>query len=81
MNAKPNSILTWRATASRSRLVFFALMAGLLAVLIKAFVLQHVNVEEWQKRAENRYERVRDIPAARGRLLDRHGQALAVSIP
>jgi cell division protein FtsI (penicillin-binding protein 3) len=81
LNAKPNSILTWRATAWRSRLVLMGLMGAFGAVLVKAFVLQHLNVEEWQRRAENRYERVRDIPAARGRLLDRHGQALAVSIP
>lgn len=79
--AKAGQILTWRATAGRSRFVLFCLMAALLAVLIRAFVLQHLHVEQWQKRAENRYERIRELPAARGRLLDRHGAVIAVSIP
>lgn len=75
------SILTWRATAWRSKLVMIALMGALAAVLVKAFLLQHVHVEQWQRRAEIRYERVRELPAPRGRLLDRHGTVLAVSIP
>ncbi|MEY4014613.1 MAG: cell division FtsI protein/penicillin-binding protein [Pseudomonadota bacterium] len=74
-------ILTWRATAWRSRLVLVAIWGALAAVVVKAFLLQHVQVDEWQRRAETRYERLRDIPAARGRLLDRHGTVVAMSIP
>ncbi|NBT34215.1 MAG: penicillin-binding protein 2 [Betaproteobacteria bacterium] len=76
-----SSILTWRATAWRSRVVLMFLWGGLTAVMVKAFLLQHVHVEQWQKRAEVRYERQRDLPASRGRLLDRNGTVLAVSIP
>lgn len=75
-----DEILTWRATATRSKVVLFFLILGLGVVWVKAFWLQHVNVEQWQKRAESRFERVRDLSAARGRLLDRHGEVLAVSI-
>ena len=79
--AQPNDeILTWRATATRSKVVLMLITAGLGVVWVKAFWLQHVNVEQWQKRAENRFERVRDLSAARGRLLDRNGDVLAVSI-
>ena len=74
-------ILTWRATAWRSRLVMVLIWGALAAVVVKAFLLQHVQVDEWQRRAENRYERLREIPAARGRLLDRHGTVVAMSIP
>ncbi|MEY4082764.1 MAG: hypothetical protein RL483_133 [Pseudomonadota bacterium] len=78
---KAGQILTWRATAGRSKFVMLCLMLALLAVLVRAFILQHVHVEQWQKRAENRYERIRELPAARGRLLDRNGSVIAVSIP
>ncbi len=79
--AQPNDeILTWRATATRSKVVLTLLTIGLGVVWVKAFWLQHVNVEQWQKRAESRFERVRDLSAARGRLLDRNGDVLAVSI-
>jgi cell division protein FtsI (penicillin-binding protein 3) len=60
--------------------VLTLLTIGLGVVWVKAFWLQHVNVEQWQKRAESRFERVRDLSAARGRLLDRNGDVLAVSI-
>lgn len=75
------TILTWRATAWRSKVVLVLLLGGLVAVTVKAFLLQHVHVEQWQRRAEIRYERVRELPAPRGRLLDRNGTVLAVSIP
>jgi len=81
VSARSQPILTWRATAWRSRVVLFLIIGALIAVMVKAFALQHLHVEQWQKRAEVRFERVRDIPAARGRLLDRNGVALAVSIP
>ncbi|MFM1881458.1 MAG: hypothetical protein RLZZ344_1692 [Pseudomonadota bacterium] len=81
VGVQPNDeILTWRATATRSKVVLGLLTIGLCVVWVKAFWLQHVNVEQWQKRAENRFERVRDLSAARGRLLDRNGDVLAVSI-
>lgn len=81
LNRSDAPILTWRATAWRSRVVLLLIWAALAAVVVKAFLLQHIQVEEWQRRAENRYERLREIPAARGRLLDRHGTVLAMSIP
>ena len=81
LNRSDAPILTWRATAWRSRLVLIAIWGALAAVVVKAFLLQHVQVEEWQRRAETRYERLREIPAARGRLLDRHGTVVAMSIP
>lgn len=73
-------ILTWRATEMRSRLVLAVLMLGFLAIIIRSFILQHVNVEQWQNRAEKRFERTREVPAARGRVLDRNGAVIASSI-
>lgn len=79
-NASAAPILTWRATEWRSRFILGALMLGFLAVIIRSFTLQHLNVEQWQMRAEKRFERVREVPVARGRVLDRNGAVIASSI-
>ena len=73
-------VLTWRATQGRSKFVLGLLMVGFLAVLIRAFMLQLVNADQWQSRAEKRFERPREIPANRGRVLDRNGEVIASSV-
>ena len=73
-------MLTWRATQGRSRFVLFLLMAGFCIVIVRAFTLQLVNADQWQTRAEKRFERPREIPANRGRVLDRHGEVIASSV-
>ena len=73
-------VLTWRATQMRSKVVLLLLMVGFLAVVIRAFMLQLVNADQWQSRAEKRFERPQEIPATRGRVLDRHGAVIASSV-
>ena len=73
-------VLTWRATQIRSRVMLFLLMAGFCVVIVRAFMLQLVNADQWQSRAEKRFERPREIPANRGRVLDRHGAVIASSV-
>lgn len=73
-------VLTWRATQIRSRVVLLLLMAGFLAVIVRAFMLQLINADQWQSRAEKRFERPKEIPASRGRVLDRHGAVIASSV-
>jgi cell division protein FtsI (penicillin-binding protein 3) len=73
-------VLTWRATQMRSKIVLFLLMVGFLAVIVRAFMLQLVNADQWQTRAEKRFERLQEIPATRGRVLDRHGAVIASSV-
>jgi cell division protein FtsI (penicillin-binding protein 3) len=73
-------VLTWRATQVRSKVVLAVLMLGFLVVLIRAFVLQLVNADHWQGLAERRFERPREIPAVRGRVLDRNGDVIATSV-
>jgi cell division protein FtsI (penicillin-binding protein 3) len=74
------SILTWRATAGRSQFVLGMLMLGLAAVWGRSFYLQQVSVDQWEKRAASRFERASVLPAPRGRILDRNGEVLAVSL-
>ena len=73
-------VLTWRATQWRSKIVLGLLMLGFLAIVVRAFVLQLVNADQWQSRAIKRFERPLEIPATRGRVLDRHGGVIASSV-
>jgi cell division protein FtsI (penicillin-binding protein 3) len=63
----------------RSRLVL-VLLAGAFAVLAgRAFYLQALNTSFLQAKGEARYARVIEMPASRGKVLDRSGVPLAVS--
>ena len=66
----------WRARVVLIGLGFgFALLAG------RAVYLQAVETDFLQEKGEARYARVMEIAATRGRVLDRNGEALAVSTP
>ena len=59
-----------------------AALVGAFAVLAgRSLYLQAMQVEFLQEKGEARYSRIIEIPATRGRILDRHGEALAVSTP
>nr|MCU0805368.1 penicillin-binding protein 2 [Burkholderiales bacterium] len=67
---------SWRAR------VLLVVFAAAFAVLIgRAVYLQGLNHDFLQAKGESRYSRVIEIPANRGRILDRNGEALAVSTP
>lgn len=67
--------------AWRARLVMGLLMAGSVALVARAVWLQGINKEFLIGQGESRYERVIEMPATRGRILDRHGDVLAISTP
>ena len=65
----------------RARLVLIALAAGFAALGGRAVYLQAMRTDFLQEKGEARYSRVVEIAATRGRILDRNGEALAVSTP
>jgi cell division protein FtsI (penicillin-binding protein 3) len=65
----------------RARFVLFAFVAGFVVLLGRSAWLQSVRTGFLQQRGEARYARVLEVPATRGRILDRRGEALAVSTP
>jgi len=71
-----DSLPVWRA-----RLVFGLLMVGFIALVGRSLYLQGINKDFYIGKGESRYERVIDMPATRGRILDRHGDVLAISTP
>lgn len=71
-----NPLPSWRAS-----LVLGLLLTGLLVLGGRTFYLQGIHKEFLIGKGESRYERVIEMPATRGRILDRNGEALAVSTP
>ncbi|MDP1525932.1 MAG: penicillin-binding protein 2 [Rhodocyclaceae bacterium] len=71
-----DSLPSWRA-----RLVLGLLMVGFIALAGRSLYLQGINKDFYIGKGESRYERVIDMPATRGRILDRHGDVMAVSTP
>jgi len=65
----------------RARFVLFALFVAFAALLSRALYLQAMRTDFLQERGDARYSRVLEMPATRGRILDRSGEALAVSTP
>jgi cell division protein FtsI (penicillin-binding protein 3) len=65
----------------RARLVLVLLAAGFCVLVARAGYLQGWKHDFLQAKGESRYSRTLDIPAIRGRILDRNGEALAVSTP
>jgi cell division protein FtsI (penicillin-binding protein 3) len=65
----------------RSRLVLFVLFASFVALGARAMWLQGMSTQFLQKQGKSRYERLVELPAARGKIMDRNGQVLASSVP
>jgi cell division protein FtsI (penicillin-binding protein 3) len=65
----------------RSRLVAAALIAGFAVLAGRSVYLQSMRTDFLQEKGDARYSRVLEIHATRGRILDRNGEALAVSTP
>ncbi len=65
----------------RIHLVSALIFGALLTLVGRAFYLQLINEDFLQERGDARYRRVLEIPASRGKILDRHGDMLAQSTP
>ena len=65
----------------RARVVLAALIAAFAVLAARSVHLQALKTGFLQEKGDARYSRVLEIPATRGRILDRNGEALAVSTP
>jgi cell division protein FtsI (penicillin-binding protein 3) len=74
-------VLAVRLPIWRSRVVLFVLFAAFAALAGRALWLQAMSNEFLQKQGKSRYERTIDLPATRGKIMDRNGQVLASSLP
>ncbi|HEY5632975.1 MAG TPA: penicillin-binding protein 2 [Burkholderiaceae bacterium] len=76
-----NPLLAVKLPAYRSRVVMLLIALGFVALAGRAIYLQLVSNEFLQKQGEVRYGRTVELPASRGRVLDRNGVVLASSLP
>ena len=81
MNFAASPVLELTLPVWRSRLLLHVFVAGFALLLGRAIYLQGLNNDFLQAKGESRYSRVMEVPANRGRILDRNGEALAISTP
>jgi len=81
MNYAASPVLALRLPLWRSRLLLALIVAGFLVLACRAVYLQGWNNDFLQQKGESRYSRVLEISANRGKITDRHGEALAISTP
>ena len=65
----------------RAPLVFGGLLVLLLGLLGRSLYLQRIDNDFLQEQGSSRYSREIDVPAHRGRIVDRFGDPLAISTP
>jgi cell division protein FtsI (penicillin-binding protein 3) len=65
----------------RSKFLVAAIGAGFLVLVGRAAYVQVVGTDFYLKQGESRYARTLELPANRGRIIDRSGLLLASSIP
>ncbi|HSH06291.1 MAG TPA: penicillin-binding protein 2, partial [Burkholderiales bacterium] len=70
-----------RLPAWRARIVLTLFLCGFAVLTARSGYLQAVRTAFLQEKGAARYARVIDVPATRGRILDRNGEALAISTP
>ena len=76
-----NPVLAVKLPSWRSRVVLFVIFLMLLMLAGRAVWLQGWTTNFLQKKGESRFARTLELPATRGKILDRNGQVLASSIP
>jgi cell division protein FtsI (penicillin-binding protein 3) len=81
MNFAASPVLALTLPTWRSRLLLYVFIACFALLLGRAVYLQGLNNDFLQAKGESRYSRVIETPANRGRILDRNGEALAISTP
>jgi len=74
-------LLASRTPPWRVKFLLALLGLGFVALIGRAAWIQIIHNDFYLKQGANRYERRIELPGARGRIFDRHGELLATSIP
>lgn len=80
VNYSTSPLLASKTPPWRSRFLVMLVGLGFLALSGRALYVQVLESDFFQKKGEERYASTVQLPASRGRILDRHGQILAVSV-
>jgi cell division protein FtsI (penicillin-binding protein 3) len=76
-----NALRSNALSRGRSRLVGAAFPAGFVALVVRAFWVQTINDGFYRQQGELRQVRELPVHGSRGRIHDRSGRPLAVSLP
>ncbi|MFM8611013.1 MAG: peptidoglycan D,D-transpeptidase FtsI family protein [Burkholderiaceae bacterium] len=74
-------LLASKTPVWRSKFVMAVIALGFLALVGRALWIQVIGNEFFQRQGEVRFARTLELPANRGRVLDRNGLLLATSVP
>jgi cell division protein FtsI (penicillin-binding protein 3) len=74
-------VLDVRLPDWRSRVVLFVLFSAFLVLGGRALWLQAMSTKFLQQQGARRYQHTLELPAIRGKMMDRNGQVLASSLP
>jgi cell division protein FtsI (penicillin-binding protein 3) len=81
VNYATSPLLASKTPSWRSRFIVAAVGLGFAGLLGRAAYIQMIGTDFFQKEGEKRYAHTLEVPATRGRVLDRSGQLLATSVP
>jgi cell division protein FtsI (penicillin-binding protein 3) len=81
MSHAASPVLALQLPLWRSRLLLVLIAGSFLVLAGRAVYLQGLHNDFLQQKGESRYSRVIEISANRGKITDRHGEALAISTP
>ena len=77
---KSSPLLASRTPVWRSKLVVAFLALGFVALAARAAYIQVISNDFFQRQGQVRFARTLELPASRGRILDRNGLVLASSV-
>ena len=81
VNYATSPLLASKTPPWRSRFAVFLVGVAFLVLLGRAVWIQIIATDFYLKQGEKRYAHTLDLPASRGRILDRNGLVLASSVP
>ncbi|HSI58435.1 MAG TPA: penicillin-binding protein 2 [Ideonella sp.] len=80
VNYSTSPLLASKTPPWRSRLLVVLVGLGFCALVVRAWYVQVLEADFFQKKGEERYASTVVLPASRGRIVDRNGQILAISV-
>jgi cell division protein FtsI (penicillin-binding protein 3) len=81
VNYATSPLLASKTPPWRSRFVVFLVGVAFLVLLGRGVWVQIIGTDFYQKQGEKRYAHTLELPASRGRIVDRNGLVLATSVP
>jgi cell division protein FtsI (penicillin-binding protein 3) len=76
-----NPLLASKTPIWRSQFIVACIALGFMGLVVRAAYVQVVDHAFFRKQGKVRFERSLEIPANRGRIVDRNGLILASSVP